>query len=57
MRLKPDQVASTKAIVAEHFGERAVVRLFGSQVDDSRKGGDVDLVVETTRHGPRTAEA
>ena len=54
MRLKPDEVAAIKTIVAEHFGERAVVRLFGSQVDDSRQGGDIDLVVETD--APWTAD-
>jgi predicted nucleotidyltransferase len=47
MRLTPSDVAAIKAIVAEHFGTAAVVRLFGSQVDDSRRGSDVDLVVET----------
>ena len=47
MRLTPAEVDAIKAVVAEHFGQAALVRLFGSQVDDRRQGGDVDLVVET----------
>jgi predicted nucleotidyltransferase len=50
MRLGPHQVATIKRLVAEAYGDTAVVRLFGSQVDDSRKGGDIDLLVEV---GPK----
>lgn len=47
MRLSPAEIATIKAVVARHFGGAATIRLFGSQVDDRRRGGDVDLVVET----------
>lgn len=47
MRLTDYEVAAIKAAAREAFGETAVVRLFGSRVDDSIKGGDVDLHVET----------
>ena len=47
MRLTPDEVAAIKAAAREAFGETAVVRLFGSRVDDSLRGGDIDLHVET----------
>ena len=43
MRLTPHEVAAIKAAAAEAFGETAVVRLFGSRVDDSLRGGDIDL--------------
>ncbi|MCS6779061.1 MAG: nucleotidyltransferase domain-containing protein [Geminicoccaceae bacterium] len=46
MRLTAEEVARIKRLVAETYGPRAVVWLFGSQLDDSRKGGDVDLMVE-----------
>jgi predicted nucleotidyltransferase len=47
VRLPPDYVAAIKEAAREAFGERAVVRLFGSRVDDSARGGDIDLHVET----------
>lgn len=46
MRLTPQQVERIRAIVAEQAGEGAAVWLFGSRVDDSARGGDVDLLVE-----------
>lgn len=49
MRLKPDQVERIRAIVAEQAGIDAIVRLFGSRVDDAARGGDVDLLVELPR--------
>ena len=45
MRLSAEEVASIKRIIAEVFGEDAEVRLFGSRVDDTKRGGDVDLYV------------
>ena len=47
MRLTPDEIAAIKAAATEAFGADAVVRLFGSRVDDSLRGGDIDLHVET----------
>jgi predicted nucleotidyltransferase len=50
MRLSPAEVAAIKAAAREAFGDGAVVRLFGSRVDDSARGGDIDLHVEAD-HG------
>jgi predicted nucleotidyltransferase len=46
VRLDPGEVKAIKAAAAYAFGDDAVVRLFGSRADDSRKGGDIDLHVE-----------
>ena len=45
MRLSEEETTSIKRIIAEVFGNDAEVRLFGSRVDDSKRGGDVDLYV------------
>ncbi|WP_394752637.1 nucleotidyltransferase domain-containing protein [Crenothrix sp.] len=47
MRLTPAQQATIRSTVAETFGEEANVWLFGSRVDDNKRGGDIDLLIET----------
>ena len=46
MRLTSAEVSAIKVAARSAFGDTAVVRLFGSRVDDSRRGGDIDLHVE-----------
>lgn len=48
MRLTDEQVAAIKSAAATAFGADVVVRLFGSRINDERRGGDIDLYVETT---------
>ena len=47
MRLTEQQHSTIRSIVAETFGAGACVWLFGSRVDDSKRGGDIDLLIET----------
>ena len=47
MRLSEQQCSIIRSSVAENFGADAVVRLFGSRTDDSQRGGDIDLLIET----------
>jgi predicted nucleotidyltransferase len=46
MRLTEKQVDIIREGVIKHFGEKSAVYLFGSRVDDTKKGGDIDLLVE-----------
>lgn len=48
MRLTTQQQATVRDSVAEVFGSDAQVRLFGSRVDDTKRGGDIDLLVTTS---------
>ena len=52
MRLTSSQNQLVKDAVARHFGPNARVWLFGSRIDDSRRGGDFDFYVETDIDNP-----
>ncbi|MEI6028610.1 MAG: nucleotidyltransferase domain-containing protein [Betaproteobacteria bacterium] len=47
MRLTQDQIASIKQTARAVLGDDARVILFGSRVDNAKKGGDIDLLFET----------
>lgn len=48
MRLQPQQIQAIHAAVLQIAGQQAKTWLYGSRLDDSRKGGDVDLLVQST---------
>lgn len=47
MRLTSNQTRLITDRIRHHFGAQAKIWLFGSRVDDHKRGGDVDLYVET----------
>ena len=46
MRLTQDQQAAIRSASAEIFGSEVGVWLFGSRVDDSKRGGDIDILLD-----------
>ena len=52
VRLRPEEIAAVKRIVAEHFGPAAEVRVFGSRARLEARGGDLDLHVLVPAKAP-----
>lgn len=48
MRLTTNQIDFIKQLTAQLAGNSAQVRVFGSRLDDTAKGGDLDLLLELT---------
>lgn len=46
MRLTHDQQILIRSAGVEIFGENVNVWLFGSRVDDNRRGGDIDIMLD-----------
>jgi len=46
MRLTPTQISAIREVVRDQCGPQSRVRLFGSRLDDTQRGGDVDLFIE-----------
>lgn len=51
MRITETERRVLRDAAREAFGADSTVFLFGSRVDDSRRGGDIDLLVETGKTG------
>lgn len=47
MRLNEEDINFIKRTTQDCFGSNAIVYLFGSRVDDKKRGGDIDLYIET----------
>ena len=47
MRLAQPQIDSIRQMVQEVFDSGTDVLLFGSRVDDSKRGGDIDLLIRS----------
>lgn len=52
MRLPPRQCVRLKAAVTRHFGVDARLWLFGSRVDEHRRGGDFDVYLQISCSDP-----
>jgi predicted nucleotidyltransferase len=48
MRLTTEQITVIKQKANSIFGKNAEVFLFGSRVDDTKKGGDIDLYIQSS---------
>lgn len=48
MRVTPEQLEIFDTFAHRYFGGDAGLWLFGSRVDDRKKGGDYDFLVETS---------
>lgn len=47
MRLQSREIQTIIRIAKEIYGEGVAVYLFGSRVDDTKRGGDIDLLIRT----------
>ena len=45
MRLLSNQIETIKQLAKENFGTNTSVWLFGSRVDDNKRGRDIDLLI------------
>ncbi len=57
MRLKEFQLSAICQSFRELFGSEDHLWLFGSRVDDAKRGGDIDLYIETTETDVKLAYA
>lgn len=46
MRLTSQQAEAIRRVIREEAGDEAVVRIFGSRLDDGARGGDIDLMLQ-----------
>ena len=49
IRLKDEEIEIIKEAAIEIFGEDVKVYIFGSRIDLTKKGGDIDIFIETQK--------
>ena len=57
MRLSESERLSITSVIKLHFEPEARLFLFGSRVDDTKHGGDIDLYLETCLKGEKLIRA
>jgi predicted nucleotidyltransferase len=48
VRLRKEEIEIIKKTARKYFGQEAKVVLFGSRTDTGKRGGDIDLLIETS---------
>ena len=56
MRLTKAQIDTIRKATSQNFGEDALIWVFGSRLDDTKRGGDVDLYIEAMHRNTLMAE-
>lgn len=57
MRLSEFEIDSIKNMAEQHFGKDVQVYLFGSRVNNQKRGGDIDLFIRTSQDITLTTRA
>lgn len=47
MRLQKQEIQTILQVARNIYGEKVKVYLFGSRLDDTKRGGDIDLLIRT----------
>ena len=49
MRLSKSEIKNIKSVARDVWGDTTIIYLFGSRIDDSKKGGDIDLYIQLSQ--------
>ena len=50
MRLKKEEIKTIKDTIKK-FDKSAKIYLFGSRIDDNKRGGDIDILIDSPKIG------